>query len=136
MLNEYCDQATGCYTERSWFYLQQGHIIHIGHEAFRTYYSVGREIERQKCVKEKQQRSKTNKKRHCHVTPTAVNLRAVYRTAVPLYGVNKRVILYENTSNVVRILCVGHTWCTVNIEFCNVLYLSCTCPCNTDKQYK
>jgi len=34
----------------------------IVYEAFRTYYSVGKEIERQKCDKEKQQISKTNKK--------------------------------------------------------------------------
>ena len=67
---------------------------------------MGRETERQKCEKEKQQRSKTTKKRHCHVTPTAVNLRAVYTTVLPLHGVNKRVIVYGNTSSVVRILCV------------------------------
>ena len=61
MYNQYCDQATGCYSEQSWFYSQQEHTIQIVYEAFRTYYSVGKEIERQKCEKEKQQRSKTNK---------------------------------------------------------------------------
>jgi hypothetical protein len=34
-------------------------MIQIGYEAFRAYYSEGREIERQKCEKRKQQRSNT-----------------------------------------------------------------------------
>jgi len=60
--NQYFDQAKGCYTEQSWFYSQEGHTIQIVYEVFRTYYSVGKGIERQKCEKEKQHRSKTNKK--------------------------------------------------------------------------
>ena len=82
------------------------HTIQIEYVAFRTYYSMGREIKRPKREKEHQQRPSTN--RHRDITPTAVNLQAAYRTVVPLHVASKRVIRYGNTSNVVRILCVCH----------------------------
>jgi hypothetical protein len=60
----------------------------------------------------------------------------VYSTVVPSHAANMRDIRFGNTLNTVSNLCVSYL-STGDIELCNGVDLSCTCPAyHTDKQYK